>query len=44
VSMIYGGIACFIHALFPFFFVSTGSSIIRSLYERMITKRARAEV
>ena len=41
VRMIFGGIACFMHALFPFMFVTTGSSTIRKLYERMITNRAR---
>ena len=39
--MIAGGIACLVHAVFPFVFVSTGSSTIRMLYERMVTNRAR---
>jgi hypothetical protein len=43
ISMIFGGIACLIHGLFPFVFVSTGSATIRALYERMIAKRQRVE-
>lgn len=38
-SMILGGVACMVHAIFPFLFTSTGSSVIRQLYERMVTKR-----
>ena len=37
--MFAGGIACFLHALFPFAFEYTGSNCIDSLHERMITKR-----
>jgi Family of unknown function (DUF6356) len=40
-SMIFGGIACLVHAIFPFLFTTTGSSVIRQLHERMITKRTR---
>jgi hypothetical protein len=40
-SMIVGGIACLVHAIFPFLFMSTGSSTIRKLYDRMVTNRAR---
>ena len=39
--MIGAGIACFLHGLFPFLFVTTGSSTIRELHERMVTNRAR---
>ena len=35
------GCACFLHGLFPFLFVTTGSSTIRELHERMVTNRAR---
>lgn len=39
--MISGGVACFFHAIFPFLFVSTGSSTVRKLYDRMVVNRAR---
>jgi hypothetical protein len=39
--MIFGGIACLVHAIFPFFFVTTGSSTVRKLYERMVNNRNR---
>lgn len=38
-SMISGGLACLVHAIFPFIFVRTGSSTIRKLYDRMVTNR-----
>lgn len=37
--MIAGGIACFLHAVFPFAFRRTGSDCIRQLHERMVTHR-----
>ena len=37
--MFAGGIACFLHALFPFAFEYTGSNCITSLHEQMIAKR-----
>ena len=40
-SMISAGIACFVHGLFPFVFVTTGSSTVRRLYDRMVTNRPR---
>jgi hypothetical protein len=43
-SMIFGGLACFVHAIFPFLCVSTGSSTIRKLYDRMVTYRTRTTV
>lgn len=39
--MIGGGIACWLHGLFPFLFGTTGSSTIRQLHERMVTHRIR---
>lgn len=39
--MVGAGCACFLHGLFPFLFVTTGSSTIRELHERMVTHRAR---
>lgn len=41
IRMIGGGLACLVHAIFPFLFESTGSSAIRSLHERMILHRSR---
>ncbi len=39
--MLAAGLACLVHALFPFLFVKTGSLAIAGLYERMVTKRRR---
>lgn len=39
--MIFGGLACLIHGLFPFLFASTGSQAIRDLHARMVTHRCR---
>lgn len=38
-SMIGAGIACLVHALLPFLFVTTASETIKTLHERMVTKR-----
>jgi hypothetical protein len=35
------GLACLMHGVFPFLFVTTGSRAVRHLHERMITHRAR---
>ena len=35
-------LCCLVHALFPFAFEKTGSRIVRGLYHRMVTHRARA--
>jgi hypothetical protein len=40
VRMILGGIACFLHALFPFAFRRTGSECIEQLHDRMVVNRA----
>jgi hypothetical protein len=37
--MMLGGIACLLHAFFPFAFRRTGSDCICELYERMVTHR-----
>ena len=37
--MIVGGIACLLHALLPFAFVTTGSGVIRKLHDRMVVNR-----
>ena len=39
--MILAGCACLLHGLFPFLFVTTGSSTVKHLHERMITHRTR---
>lgn len=39
-EMICGGLACFLHGIFPFLFTTTGSSTIRRLHERMVQNRA----
>jgi hypothetical protein len=43
-SMISGGLACLIHAIFPFLFASTASVMVRKLYERMVARSARQPV
>ena len=35
--------ACLAHAFLPFLFEKTGSGIITTLYDRMVTNRVRAE-
>ncbi|MEM7443301.1 MAG: DUF6356 family protein [Pseudomonadota bacterium] len=40
-SMIAAGFACFIHGLFPFLFVKTGSRTITGLHDRMVLNRSR---
>ena len=40
--MMWGGVACFFHALFPFAFRRTGSECIEQLHDRMVVNRARA--
>jgi hypothetical protein len=39
--MILAGCACMLHGLFPFLFVTTGSTTVKHLHERMITHRTR---
>jgi len=39
--MIGAGVACLLHGIFPFLFVTTGSKTIRHLHETMITHRSR---
>jgi hypothetical protein len=36
--------AAIVHGVFPFLFVTTGSSTIRLLHEKMVTHRARPDV
>ncbi|HEX7007551.1 MAG TPA: DUF6356 family protein [Alphaproteobacteria bacterium] len=37
--MILAGLACCLHGLFPFLFVSTGSRAVRTLFDRMVINR-----
>jgi len=39
--MIVAGIACMLHGVFPFLFVTTGSKTVRHLHDSMITHRSR---
>jgi Family of unknown function (DUF6356) len=39
--MLLGAIACLIHAVLPFMFVTTGSNMIRLLNDRMVANRRR---
>ena len=39
VRMILGGIACLIHGVLPFLFLSTGSNAIRRLHQEMVVAR-----
>jgi uncharacterized protein DUF6356 len=38
--MLCGGMACLLHAIFPFAFRRTGSECITELYDRMVIHRA----
>jgi len=40
VPLLSAAIAAFIHGVFPFFFVRTGSRIVTRLHERMVVHRA----
>jgi hypothetical protein len=39
--MLGAGLACLMHGLFPFLFVTTGSTTVRHLHDSMITHRSR---
>ncbi len=41
-TMVLGGLACLVHAILPFLFVTTGSRVIRDLNARMGPRSARA--
>ncbi|MGY8985768.1 MAG: DUF6356 family protein, partial [Sphingomonadales bacterium] len=38
-KMLFGGIACLIHAFFPFLFTQTSSKLIDELHEKLISNR-----
>lgn len=40
VRMIVGGVACVVHAIVPGLFVTTGSGMVKKLYDQMVAKRA----
>jgi len=40
VRMLFGGMACLLHAIFPFAFRRTGSDCITDLHDRMVMHRA----
>lgn len=42
-TMITGGVACIIHAIFPFAFEQTGSNTVRDLYGSMMKRRPREQ-
>jgi hypothetical protein len=42
VRMIVGGLACCVHGLFPFLFVTTGGRTVRELYAAILEKRFRS--
>ena len=39
--LLIAGIACLIHAVFPFLFKGTGSTIVAGLFDRMVVNRRR---
>jgi len=39
--MVVAGLACMLHGVLPFLFVTTGSSTVRHLHDKMITGRRR---
>jgi len=40
--MVFAGLACVLHGLLPFLFVSTGSAAIKALNEELSSRRAKA--
>jgi hypothetical protein len=38
-SMLLGGLACFVHGVFPWMCLTRGSDTIRGLHRRMVTHR-----
>jgi len=38
-GMLLGALACFVHGLFPWLYVTRGSDTIRALHHRMVTHR-----
>jgi len=42
-KMLFGGMACLVHALLPCLFVETGSKQINDLYQKMVLSRHRKQ-
>lgn len=40
-KLLFGGLVCLVHAIFPFLFIKTGSQVISGLHERMVQSRNR---
>ena len=40
--MVFNGLACLMHGLFPFLFVKTGSAAIQRLHDQMVVNRQRS--
>ena len=40
--MVFAGLACFVHAIFPFLFEHTGSRCIGELHRHMTARRSRS--
>lgn len=40
--MVFSGIACLLHGIFPFLFVTTGSDAVKGLHTEMSERRERA--
>lgn len=38
-NMFLGSLACFVHGLFPWLFLTRGSDTVRTLHHRMVTHR-----
>ncbi len=43
VPMILAGFACLLHGIFPFLFEKTGSNLVKTLYDRMVTNRIKSK-
>lgn len=39
--MLFGGLACLVHGLFPFLFTRTGSAMISRLHDEMVAHRVK---
>ncbi|MEM7254775.1 MAG: DUF6356 family protein [Pseudomonadota bacterium] len=42
-TMLIGGLACLVHAVFPFLCLTTGSDRIRALHDRMVVNRVKTD-
>ncbi len=42
--MIVAGTACVLHGIFPFLFVKTGSTTVRTLHDTMVVNRRRERI